>query len=461
MGVIVIKCSLGDLASVVRSVEDPESPRGFEPVGYALGLLKRVECDVVPSLATPPASPATLPPDPNVTYLHFVAKLGEPTACGLPTDTIGHPTQTWATDKWDAVDCPACRQGSSVPYPAVAPSAPSPVVANVASPANPGRVLVKFAPTTDAKHVCQQVGLSLCGLKVSPNMVAPTVSETDCRECRQACERAFSAMPRAVEVETTWTVDRGAGPVEHSFLTDGSILLAGKFVEMGSPHHTALCAEWIARYPQQQQESYDRYRTRCVMQKIVAQAEASEKVKLAAAGKLPATAPVAPLAPATPALVAEPNPFAAAAADTDKLVEAQKRFDSLVGLWLQNFGSDSPAQPDRQGTLVGTFAGYGAGVVWKHIETQGGLGRAVLDSIVRNSWASQEVKEGVPSRVKLAKMVALNMVQVGSALGFPLHDYIEACVMHTMGEVKPDGSREPDDSALTGPMCRDGAKDTK
>jgi hypothetical protein len=150
------------------------------------------------------------------------------------------------------------------------------------------------------------------------------------------------------------------------------------------------------------------------------------------------------------------DPFVASAAKEARLAEGQAKFDNLVGIWIQNFETDSDVQPDRYERLVSTFAGFGAGAVWAYLEHKGGLAQAILDALVRNSWASQDAK-AVP-RIVLAKKIALNMVQVGSTSGFPLRDYTEACVIHAQGRTNEKGERVPDETPISGPMCKAGVE---
>jgi len=195
-------------------------------------------------------------------------------------------------------------------------------------------------------------------------------------------------------------------------------------------------------------------------------------LRLAARETVGGVSPTGGVSPAPPPSTTAPLPFAASAQQANDEAEGMERIDNLVRSWLQNFGVDDAPQPDRVERLIATFAGFGSGKVWTYLEARGGLTRAVYDAIVRHSLVAETngrseteiaasgessmVGSSGATRLRVAKRVALNMVQVGTAArGFPLDQWIEACVIASPGEVRDDGSRDVDDSALRGPMVKD------
>lgn len=130
---------------------------------------------------------------------------------------------------------------------------------------------------------------------------------------------------------------------------------------------------------------------------------------------LPATPPAAENAPEAPAASANETAMLRYSA---MLYEGEQCFDVLIRTWTQNYGADAAPQPDRVGALMGAIHGHGP-AFGAYVRERGGLAGACIDSIVRQSLVAVE------DAVKLGQDVALNMVQVGSAVGVPLDTLLE------------------------------------
>lgn len=132
----------------------------------------------------------------------------------------------------------------------------------------------------------------------------------------------------------------------------------------------------------------------------------------------PSPAPAAPVpeAPSPSEMVSDAE--AAMLRHASALNEGEGAFDALARVWVSNYGVENAPQPDRQGALMACFSGHGRAASL-YIRERGGLAGACIDSIVRQSLAPAD------EAVQLGKHVALNMVQVGSALGVPLDTLLE------------------------------------
>jgi len=95
-----------------------------------------------------------------------------------------------------------------------------------------------------------------------------------------------------------------------------------------------------------------------------------------------------------------------------------RAFDALIRTWMSNFEVDDAPQPDRASALMTAANGYGY-VVNVYVTDRGGLGGACIDTLLRNSLVSPDVA------VPIGKRVALNVVQVGTALGLHLDQWLE------------------------------------
>lgn len=127
---------------------------------------------------------------------------------------------------------------------------------------------------------------------------------------------------------------------------------------------------------------------------------------------------------------AEVDPLTAALAkanaDADALeAEAERRiaegaqaWGPLMRTWAQNFEVPDAPQPDRAGALMAAFTGY-PNAIGAYIRERGGLAGACIDTLARESIVAPVDAESV------GKRIALNMVQVGSAIGLPTDGLIE------------------------------------
>lgn len=105
-------------------------------------------------------------------------------------------------------------------------------------------------------------------------------------------------------------------------------------------------------------------------------------------------------------------------AEHDRLLEeGTGAWDQLMSVWTRNFESDGP-QPDRTSALMNVATLYGR-VSEVYIRERGGLVGACCDSIVRQNITAPE------DAMILAKKVALNIVQVGSALALHFDRLLE------------------------------------
>jgi hypothetical protein len=99
------------------------------------------------------------------------------------------------------------------------------------------------------------------------------------------------------------------------------------------------------------------------------------------------------------------------------LAEGMKAFEVLTRIWIQNFEGTGP-QPDRQNALVTAFSGYGR-ASRAYIYERGGLAGAVTDTLLRCAMVPPD------EAVKLGKKIALNMVPVGTVMGFEIDKLLE------------------------------------
>jgi hypothetical protein len=86
--------------------------------------------------------------------------------------------------------------------------------------------------------------------------------------------------------------------------------------------------------------------------------------------------------------------------------------------WAQNFEVEDAPQPDRAGALMAVFVGYPRSVE-AYIRERGGLAGACIDTLAREGIVTPDAAESI------GKRIALNIVQVGSAIGLPTDGLIE------------------------------------
>ena len=90
----------------------------------------------------------------------------------------------------------------------------------------------------------------------------------------------------------------------------------------------------------------------------------------------------------------------------------------LMRTWAQNFEVEDAPQPDRAGALMAVFVGYPRSVE-AYIRERGGLAGACIDTLAREGIVTPDAAESI------GKRIALNIVQVGSAIGLPTDGLIE------------------------------------
>lgn len=150
-------------------------------------------------------------------------------------------------------------------------------------------------------------------------------------------------------------------------------------------------------------------------------------------------APVAPavqVAPVAPTLAPTPFSTEPGAATFDPIedeAEGAERFGRFVAVWARNYPIDDSeeariaakalVQPDREEALMTCFTGFGSGKACRYIRAQGGLVSACVDAILREKLAPPQ------DALSLAKRIAFNMVQVGSAVGMPVAPFMEVGIM--------------------------------
>ncbi len=144
------------------------------------------------------------------------------------------------------------------------------------------------------------------------------------------------------------------------------------------------------------------------------------------------------LAPAPTPAPPTPPPAVDRFAEHDRLLEeGTGAWDQLMSTWTRNFESDGP-QPDRAAALMNVASLYGR-VSEVYIRERGGLVGACCDSIVRQNLVAPD------EAMILAKKVALNIVQVGSALALSFDRLLEKSMFAPAR--LPDGTIAPLDAA--------------
>ena len=94
----------------------------------------------------------------------------------------------------------------------------------------------------------------------------------------------------------------------------------------------------------------------------------------------------------------------------------------VVRTWAQNFEVEEAPQPDRASSLMAVFNGHGRSAT-AYIRERGGLAGACIDTLAREGIVAPEHAESV------GKRIALNMVQVGTAIGLPIDHLIERALL--------------------------------
>jgi hypothetical protein len=152
---------------------------------------------------------------------------------------------------------------------------------------------------------------------------------------------------------------------------------------------------------------------------------------------VPEPAPVADPDDALAAAYARANADAdAAAREADAAEDAHDRrikdgaaaWAPLMRTWAQNFEVDDAPQPDRAGALMAVFVGYPRSVE-AYIRERGGLAGACIDTLAREGVVTPDAAESI------GKRIALNIVQVGSAIGLPTDGLIERSLMRRAADL--------------------------
>jgi len=144
-----------------------------------------------------------------------------------------------------------------------------------------------------------------------------------------------------------------------------------------------------------------------------------------------------------PAPAPDVDPFTAhdaeIAAQEAQIEDGTRAWAPVVRLWAQNYGVEDAPQPDRAGALMAVMNGHGRAAT-AYIRERGGLAGACIDTLAR---------EGIVApgdAVTLGKRIALNMMQVGTAIGLPIDHLIERSLLNR---------EEPDDAMPRGGLLGD------
>lgn len=132
---------------------------------------------------------------------------------------------------------------------------------------------------------------------------------------------------------------------------------------------------------------------------------------------------------APPPPPAAPAPYESRYGDLDSLVaEGAAAWHTLLSTWIQNWGVDGAPQPDRTEALMTAFGAY-SNEVSAYVRERGGLGGACIDTLVNARMVPPD------EAVQTGKRLALNLVQVGTALGIPLDKLVEASLITETGKL--------------------------
>lgn len=155
----------------------------------------------------------------------------------------------------------------------------------------------------------------------------------------------------------------------------------------------------------------------------------------------PVAAPVVQPRAVQPAGTPQADPLAALEAEANaraaQITEGAGAFGALMRTWVQNFDVEGAPQPDRADAIMGAIAGYGPAVA-AYVRERGGLAGAVLDTMLRDRLVPPE------GAVALSKKIAVNMVNIGSALRIPMDRLLERSLLLNLPS-------DPDRPAWGGP----------
>lgn len=102
--------------------------------------------------------------------------------------------------------------------------------------------------------------------------------------------------------------------------------------------------------------------------------------------------------------------------------DGTRAWSPVVRTWAQNFEVEGAPQPDRAGSLMAVFNGHGRSAT-AYIRERGGLAGACIDTLARENLVTPDQAESI------GKRIALNMVQVGTAIGLPIDHLIERSLL--------------------------------
>ena len=105
-----------------------------------------------------------------------------------------------------------------------------------------------------------------------------------------------------------------------------------------------------------------------------------------------------------------------------RLAEGMRAWTPVVRTWASNFEVEDAPQPDRPAALMAVFSFHSRGVM-AYLRERGGLAGACIDTLARENIVAPEDAEHVGRRM------ALNMVQVGTAIGLPIDHLIERSLL--------------------------------
>jgi hypothetical protein len=133
----------------------------------------------------------------------------------------------------------------------------------------------------------------------------------------------------------------------------------------------------------------------------------------------PDPAPASPVPDVDERMAAED---AREAEETARIERGTHAWAPVVRTWATNFEVEGVPQPDRAGALMAVFSGHSRAVA-AYIRERGGLAGATIDTLARENIVTPDVAAAV------GKRIALNMVQVGTAIGLPLDHLIERSLL--------------------------------
>ena len=105
-----------------------------------------------------------------------------------------------------------------------------------------------------------------------------------------------------------------------------------------------------------------------------------------------------------------------------RLAEGMRAWTPVVRTWASNFEVEDAPQPDRPAALMAVFSFHSRSVM-AYLRERGGLAGACIDTLARENIVAPE--DAAP----VGRRMALNMVQVGTAIGLPIDHLIERSLL--------------------------------